>query len=225
APTPTGAASGIPVVTILSPQNGSEVILNEQLLVSASATDSVGVTRVQMYADGQIVKTVSSETSGGDPSLSVLLDYKPTQTGSLELQVIAYRGAVASEPAEITVTVRQSQAQVTATQYVPPANNVPIINPNDPTCRVLVNTGLNFRTGPGVVYPRISVLSAGTVAPIVGRLPDNSWWQLRVGVTTGWVSAGYTTQYGNCFSVPVPPIPATPTPFVTRTNTPVPPTN
>ncbi len=224
APTPTGAASGKPVVTILSPQDGAEVVVDEQILVSVSASDAVGVTRVQLFADDQIVKTVSSETPGGDPNLNVLLDHTPNKTGSLTLQVIAYRGAIASDPAEITVTVRQNQAQVTATMGSQP-NNIPVIDPYDPTCRLLVNTGLNYRTGPGVVYDRISVLSTGTVAPITGRTGDNSWWQIRVGVSTGWVSGGYVTLYGNCANVIVPPIPPTPTPHVTATFTPLPPTN
>ncbi len=223
-PTPTGAASGKPVVTILSPQNGAEVVVNEQILVSVSAADAVGVTRVQMYVNDGIVKTVSSETPGGDPNLNVLLDYTPSSTGSLTLQVFAYRGSITSDPAEITVTVRQNQAQVTATMVSQP-NNVPVIDPYDPTCRLLVNTGLNYRTGPGVVYDRISVLSTGTVAPITGRTGDNSWWQIRVGVSTGWVSGGYVTLYGNCSSVNIPPIPPTPTAHITPTSTLLPPTN
>lgn len=216
APTPTGSASGTPVVTILSPQNGAEVLVNEQILVSANANDPVGITRVQLFANGQIAKTVSSETPGGDPNLNVLLDYTPTTTGSLVLQVIAYRGAIASDPAEITLTVRQTQAQVTATQQPPPVN-VPPINPYDPTCRVLVNAPLNFRTGPGTVYDRISVLASGTVAPITGRTGDNSWYQIRVGITTGWVSGAFVTLYGNCQNVSIPPIPPTPTPKTTAT--------
>ena len=214
--TATGAASGTPVVTILSPQDNAEVLVNEQLLVSANAVDGVGITRVQLVVDNQIVKTVSSETPGGDPNLNVLLDYTPKDTGSVTLQVIAYRGAVASPPAQITLTVRENQAQVTATTQAPPIV-VPPIDPNDPTCRVLVNAPLNFRTGPDTVYDRISVLSTGTVAPITGRTGNNSWYQLRVGVTTGWVSSAYVTLYGNCSNVGIPPIPPTPTPRITAT--------
>jgi uncharacterized protein YraI len=216
APTPTGSASGTPVVTILSPQNGAEVLVNQQILVSANANDPVGITRVQLFANGQIAKTVSSETTGGDPNLNVLLDYTPTATGTLTLQVIAYRGAIASDPAEVTLSVRQNQAQVTSTQIAPPII-VPPINPYDPTCRVLVNAPLNFRTGPGTVYDRISVLASGTVAPITGRTGDNSWYQIRVGIATGWVSGSYVTLYGNCQNVIVPPIPPTPTPVVSAT--------
>jgi hypothetical protein len=82
---------------------------------------------------------------------------------------------------------------------------------------VLVNAPLNLRTGPGTVYDRISVLATGTVAPITGRTGDNSWYQIRVGITTGWVSSAFVTLYGNCQNVGIPPIPPTPTRVVTAT--------
>ncbi len=217
-PTPTGPASGDPIVTILSPQDGGQVPLSQQILVSANANDPVGITRVQLFANGQIAKTVSSQTPGGDTNLNVLLDYTPSTAGTLTLQVIAYRGALASQPAQITVTVNAAQVPTQAPIYTPPpVNQVPPINPYDPTCRVLVNSPLNFRTGPGVVYDRISLLATGTVAPITGRLGDNSWYQIRVGIATGWVSSAYVTLYGNCQSIGIPPIPPTPTQIITAT--------
>lgn len=229
-PTPTNPPSGPPQVAIISPPTGSEVVVGQDVLISVNAADAVGVTRVQLLADGDVVRTVTSETPGGDQNLNVLLDYEPEEVGTVELEVVAYRGSIASEPAELLLNVRQSQQQVTATAI--PPTNVPVINPNDPTCRVLVNTPLNFRTGPSTQYPVIFTLPTGTVAPITGRLGDNSWWQLRVGTTTGWVANPYVTLYGNCSGVAVvqpPPLPATPTRFIitptnTLTLTPQPPT-
>jgi uncharacterized protein YraI len=207
--TPSGNTSGKPVVTIASPDDGEEVAVGDEVIVSANASDSVGVTRVELLANNRIVKRVSSELPSGEPNMNVLLDYTPTEEGDVTLQVIAYRGTIFSDPATVGITVRRTEAQVTAT--IVPATNVPIINPNDPTCRVLVNAGLNFRTGPGTNYPVITVLPAGTVAPIIGRLGDNTWWQLRVGSSIGWVSAAYTTVYGNCGGIPVVAPPPTPT--------------
>lgn len=213
-PTPTGGGSTRPVVVINSPENGSEHPVDQQILVSAIATDSIGVTRVQLLANGRIVKTISSESPTGSQTLNALLDYTPRETGSLNLSVVAFRSSIASDPALITVTVRAEQAQVTATSA--PNPSVPIINPNDPTCRLLTNVGLNVRQGPSTAYTRISVLAAGTVVPIVGRNTDNSWWQIRVGTTIGWVIDDYVTIYGICTGIPIvqpPPLP---------TNTPLP---
>src|SRR3954454_10521732 len=103
APTPTGSSSngGNPVVKILSPVDAAQVPVNQQILVSANANDPVGITRVQLFANDQIAKTVSSQTPGGDTNLNVLLDYTPTTGGAVVLKVIAYRGALASEPDQI----------------------------------------------------------------------------------------------------------------------------
>ncbi len=229
----TPPSGGKPTVTISAPQNGEEFVVGSAVFVSANATDSVGVTRVQLVANNQIVKTVTSEASAGDRSMNVLLDFRPAAAGSVRLQVVAFRGAIASDPATVDITVRASQAQVTATAA--PQTRVPDINPNDPTCRALVNVGLNLRTGPGTQFDRITVLPAGTVMPITGRIGSNQWWQVRFGATIGWVSAAYVTVYGICTGIPViatpvpppttpPTSPPPPTLAPTFTHTPVSPT-
>lgn len=211
---PTLQAGGKPTVTITSPASGDEVVVNAQIFVTANATDSVGVTRVQLIAGNQVVKTVSSESPAGQTNFPVLLDYTPRQTGEIELQVIAFRGATASDPAEVTINVRANQAQVTATIAPNPGGggSFPVIDPNDPTCRALTNTGLNLRLGPGTNYDRLRVLAAGSVVPIIGRLADNTWWQVRSNVDVGWVFAQYTSVYGVCTAVPVVAAPPSPTP-------------
>lgn len=219
AQTPTGR----PTVEILSPREGEEKVVNEPVIVSVRVSDSLGVSSVQLSANGQTVRTQAVDQSA-DATSQVLLDYTPRSQGAVVLRVVAFRGAVASEPAEVNITIRSTQAQVTATS-VPggPGSGLPNINPNDPTCRALVNTGLNFRAGPGTTFDVIRTLRAGEVLPITGRLPDNSWWQLRSGVTTGWVSASFVTVYGICTGIPVVAPPATATPIVpTATPTTVP---
>lgn len=230
--TGTPAAAGRPTVTISSPASGDEAVVGSDIFVAATASDSVGITSVRLLANNQIVKTVSSQAAGGDRSMNVLLDYRPTTTGPVNLDVIAFRGSVASEPARISITVRASQAQVTAT--IAPPTGGPIIDPNDPTCRALINVGLNVRTGPGVSFPRIRVLEAGTVVPIIGRIADNSWWQVRLsGTSNGWViqsdpanpQQNFIRIYGVCTGVPIVNIPApiTATPTFIPTWTSVPP--
>lgn len=214
-PTPAGA----PEIQILSPADGDEFVAGEEILVSVEATDSVGVTRVQLLANNQIVKTVSSESLQGDQSMTALLDYTPQSSGTVVLRVVAYRGAEVSAPDDIQVEVRQSQAQVTATSNQ--VSNVPDI-PNDGVCRALVNVGLNFREGPSTNFERIRVLASGTLAPIVGRIGDNSWWQLRINNQIGWVSADFTTEFGNCANVPLVVAPTQQVTAVVPTDTPAP---
>ncbi|MCA9912647.1 MAG: SH3 domain-containing protein [Anaerolineae bacterium] len=216
-------ASGAPTVTILSPEDGSESVIDEEILVSIQAQDSVGVTRAQLFANGQIVNTVSSEALEGDPNFEGVLRFTPRTTGDFTLRVLAFRGATSSAPAEIVVTVREDQSSIVVTTR--PDNNAPQI-PNDGVCRAYINTGLNFRSEPTTSRDNvIIVLSAGDLYPVVARLGDNSWWKLSVNGTFGWVAASFTTLYGNCSGVPVENVIInTPTtaPTATRTSTAIP---
>ncbi|MBZ0295522.1 MAG: SH3 domain-containing protein [Anaerolineae bacterium] len=217
-PTTTDSAAGKPSVTISSPEEGSEVVVGDEVFISANATDTVGVTEVQLIANDQIVKRVFSESVSGDKTMNALLDYTPTTTGEIELQVIARRGSVASDPAAIMLNVRSSQSLVTAT--IAPQTDVPVIDPSDPTCRALTNTALRLRSTPDTSTNAniITVLNSGAVTPIIGRLGNNTWWQVRYGGNIGWIAAEYTTVYGFCTGVPVvatyappPPTPIRPT--------------
>lgn len=198
----TDTPDGPPVIVINSPSDGDEFVVGEEILVSVDASDSIGVNRVQLFVDGQIVRTVSSESLQGDLSMQAILNYVPTATdvGAIQLRVLAYRDAIVGASDAIDVVVRQSPSDVVATPANP--SNLPFI-PDDEICRALVNVGLNFRTGPGTGYAIIMVLNSGTLAPVSGRNSAGSWWQLNVSGRTGWVSADFTTEYGDCAALPV----------------------
>ena len=197
---PTRTPDGPPQVQIRSPSDGDEFVVGEEILVSVDASDSIGVNRVQLFVDGQIVHTVSSESLQGDLSLQAILNYAPqvADLGTITLSVRAYRGAEVSVPAEVTVVVRQSLGDIIATPANP--SNLPFI-PDDGVCRALINVGLNFRTGPSTSFQIITVLSSGTLAPITGRNSESTWWQLDVNDRSGWVSADFTSEYGDCRGV------------------------
>ena len=186
--TPT-SATGVPTIAINSPANGSEVAVGQEVLVQSTAQDSIGVTRIELRVNGYIVNTVSSESATGDRQFSVIQSWRPAEAGIATLQVIAYRGSIPSQPAQITLTVRASAAQIPST--LQPLPGVTQQAPADTTCRARVEVqGLNFRTGPATNYPIIDVLTLGNLVDITGRLADNSWWQVRDGFNYGWISSG-----------------------------------
>ncbi|QPC81757.1 SH3 domain-containing protein [Phototrophicus methaneseepsis] len=233
----TAEPTGKPHVSIVSPSNGAEFTVDEPVLVSVNATDSTGVTRVQLFAEGQVVKTVSSENVAGEQTLTAVLDYTPRATGEVTLQVLAFRGSVASDPEEIQIVVLEEENTAsggnasggntggstggnTGGGSTGGNTGVPVI-PNDGVCRALTNVGLNFRSQPTTASNNIiTTLPVGTLAPIIARLPDNSWWKLQYGVNVGWVSSQFTTEYGICTNVPIEIFNPTATP--TRTSTPTP---
>lgn len=203
------ASASKPVVIISAPTDGAEVVVGTDIVIQGQASDAQGVTRVQLIANDRIVRTVSSESPNGQRSMEVTLDYRPVVTGTLLLEVVAWRRSVPGDPASVSVTVRANRSQVLSTTA--PRPEVPVIDPNDPTCRVLTNVALNVRTNAGVGFTRITTLANGSQAPVIGRLADNSWWQvsLRDG-TAGWVaqhdpgSPGeqFISIYGDCTLIP-----------------------
>ncbi|PJF26277.1 MAG: hypothetical protein CUN53_08530 [Phototrophicales bacterium] len=220
----TQPAASRPVVTITAPRSGDIFPVNEEILISATATDAVGITRVQLIVNGQISKTV---TANGETNFSALLDFIPRQPGTVNVQVIAYRSSVASDPAQIQLTIGQLTLVRTPSatpQIIVPTSVFPTANPANPLCRVRTVSNVNLRPGPGTNYnPVLTVIPSGTEIPIIGRLFDNTWWNIRFGSLNGWVSANVVQVLGNCFNIPViapPPPPTVPVTFQPPTITP-----
>ena len=93
---------------------------------------------------------------------------------------------------------------------------------SDPMVRVSVTT--NCRTGPGVGYTRISSLTPGKQAKIVGRNPSYPYWVIRDPWGSGrscWLWDYYASAQGNTSDLPVinPPASQTPLPTGTLTST------
>ena len=208
------ASASKPVVSISTPVDGAEVVVGTDILIRGEASDSQGVTRVQLVANDRIVRVVSAETAGGTRNMPVTLDYRPVVTGPLKLEVIAWRGSVSGEAAIVNVQVRANRSQVLATAVPQPEQ--PVIDPNDPTCRVLTNVPLNVRVNAGTGFERITTLASGDQIPVLARLVDDSWWQvtLRDG-TAGWVAGRnpdnsneqFVSVYGDCTLIPSLPLP------------------
>lgn len=84
----------------------------------------------------------------------------------------------------------------------------PTPSPN-PELAVLVNNArLNVRSGPGLVFPIVTVVPPGSTLRVVAQSSDHAWWNvccLENGYS-GWISAAYML-IGNPLPTPVTPAP------------------
>lgn len=93
---------------------------------------------------------------------------------------------------------------------------------------IALESGVNLRSGPGLNYNRVGVLTLGGSLEIVGRNGDSSWWLVSTPSGLAWVSADVVKALNVDDSIPVVSIPALlvwPTPLnglPAPTNTPVP---
>ena len=207
-----------PTVTILEPVEGATFNRGQTIPIKARATGASGVTLVELLVNGVRVASQPPAEAISPTSLDVVLDYTPQQAGAFTLAVRAYSHDVVGDPAQRSIRVVDpldpgSGGQPGVTQIAPTAT---VYNPQ---CRARINTGLNFRTGPGTNYDRITTFAAGQEPPIIGYadLPDGRWWQVMWGGQVGWISAAYTTTLGDCGAIRPAAIPASPTPVPSAT--------
>jgi|GEM_PF-405922 len=223
-------ASSAPTVNISQPTDGQTFAVGSTITVQAQASDQGGgVTRVELRVNNVVVDSQTSQDPLGEESLSVLLDYTAvTAVDNLRLVVRAYRGSVQSPDVSVNVTVQGSATTPTSAATTSTnnnsgntGNNAPAPATQNPTCRARIDVGtLNFRRGPSVDYDILGVFNLGAEPPVVGRLGDNSWWEVSSNGSRGWVSAAYTELLGNCQNISVTTPPASPVPAAT--NTPIP---
>ncbi|MDW8300644.1 MAG: CARDB domain-containing protein, partial [Anaerolineae bacterium] len=206
----TVALSDVPEVEILAPADGSEVVVQTAVQVSVRATDRIGVTRIEMRANGLIVDAIAAPDPAGVSPLESLLSWTPVTLGQNIIEVTAFRGNTRGNPKRITLIVRQTQQQVTRPAFTaPPPNRTPTV---DLICRARVNVnGLNLRTGPGTNYPSIGNLALGAELPVIGTNFERSWFQVVAAERIGWVSGSFVTLLGVCNTVSVVQIPPSPT--------------
>ncbi len=128
------------------------------------------------------------------------MQYRPTNTGTVTLQVVAYRQGVASDPASLSIDVVGSVAQLSNPNSLDPTSGIAA----GTICTVRVDiSGLNLRAGPGTTYRVLARLAVGDELTVIGRNSDSSWYQAKHGAANfGWLSAGYTTPDGDCSKAP-----------------------
>jgi hypothetical protein len=137
-PTAQVPASGQPTISVSSPVNGAVVPLGAPVAVVSSATDAVGVSRIDLAVDGVVVDSYSTPGSVGQPNVAAQLSWTPAAAGAHALAAIAYRpDGTASAPAVIAVSVTDTGASFAATPstsfglptVAPPSNELPTIEP------------------------------------------------------------------------------------------------
>jgi len=82
------------------PANGAILARNTVQLITATASDNVGVTKVEFYRNNVLQTTISG------PSSSYVWSWKPTQTGSRTITVKAYDAAGNVDFQQIKVNIQ-----------------------------------------------------------------------------------------------------------------------
>lgn len=107
-----------------------------------------------------------------------------------------------------TATPTATATQPPTPTSTPTSSPTPTSTPTPALAALVNNVRLNVRSGPGLVFPVVTVLPPGSSLQIVTQSSDLAWWNVccLADGTSGWISAAYvlTSNVGEP--------PATPTP-------------
>jgi YVTN family beta-propeller protein len=115
-----GGGGTVPSVVIERPPSDVQVSLGDTVAVHATATDSTGVTRAELWVDDTMVATEMSPVAEGQPSFSVVLRWRPAVQGGYRVVVKAYNASgTVGESNPITVFVVEGGARPEGTPVGP----------------------------------------------------------------------------------------------------------
>ncbi len=158
---------------------------------------------------GTVVSSLLNVRSGPGLNFNILGQLSRGQT----VPLAGYRSADGNW---VMVTWNNTQAWVSAKPAYLQANitisSLPVWNsggtggPNPGTGKATVTYAsyLNMRSGPGVSYPILSVLTTGTTVDLLGRNAATTWVKIRLADgRIGWVNLSYLTGTVPFASLPV----------------------
>ena len=167
----------IPEITVQQPLSDSQAEVGQPVLIMASATDSAGVTRVELWVDGTLNTNITSDRPRGQKILLVQHPWVPATGGTHNISLKAYNiSGQASEPVNITVGVKEAKVSTPTPQPAPTATLTPVMQ--------ATATPTNTPVPP----PTPTVLACTNDAAFVAdvTVPDNTIFQPGAAIDKTW---------------------------------------
>jgi PKD repeat protein/ABC-type branched-subunit amino acid transport system substrate-binding protein len=190
--------------------------------IDAAAFDAIYLLREALILPGSLIE-----------SITTIRDFVGVQgqlnTSDLPLREISSNSVVIGlgtfgAPDAVARYQGDEQIPLEVPPFVPPTPTPPPTPTSDVPYVTVTRPVQNVRTGPGLNYPILGQLSAGTQARVIGANADFSWVVIPFRGTFGWMSRDILELTGNTRNIPVFIAPPSPTPPPTSTPLP-PPTN
>lgn len=184
-----------------------------------------GVTNESLASVGSRMRGTRLQIPAGGSSFIVEVTHGGSASAEAYLICVALENNPASCPVTGNVVPTQPPPIVITEVVVPtlPATQLPPLPPSS-VCILGSATGqvVNVRFGPSTTFPVLTTMNSTTIANVIGKLPDGTWYQINVGGLTGWISATVVRLGGPCQLVPIVVPTATPTIGAPVTLTPTP---
>jgi hypothetical protein len=131
-----------PEVRVLEPAAGAQVRAGQPVNIVATARGTAGVVKAEVWIDGKLNATITSDKPGGQPILRVDQPWVPASGGPHTIEIKAYSpSGRASEPVQLALTaVDQPTVVAAAPTPAPTPTFTPVIKPAPPKVEAPTNT-------------------------------------------------------------------------------------
>jgi hypothetical protein len=204
----SGLTNSGPIVRLKEAETGRTFALSDTALTGVRYQLPV----VPVGAAVNYLVEVSHSGAQVPESYTVCLE---TQNGAIFCP-LSGNGPVPTAIAAIpTLSQQQAATPLPPTLQVPASATPfqPVSIPPTAACAVASSQGatINVRSGPATTFPPVGQLPNSQTALVIGRLANNSWYQVNYNGILGWISASVVIIGGNCAGIPV----VAPTPTAT----------
>lgn len=129
-----GTGSGPTLTITQAPANNSAVSINQPLTIQALASDTAGVTRLELWVNGRKVDEVDTQLVEVGPTLNATLKWRPTTPGPATLELRAYNssGQVSLQPLANLSVVGQLDTPTPSPSPTPTPTIVPLLPTETP---------------------------------------------------------------------------------------------
>lgn len=159
---PTPVSEG-PTISIVFPVDGATVAVGQQVLVQSSASDALGIARVDLVVNAVVVRS-DPPAEGTPTTFAIAQPWFPEAPGDVVVQVIAYNVSNQPSPAaSITLHVVAGAAGVEPTAVLPTSTPVPdVTGEGGCTLNATYTADLSIPDG-SVLQPGVSFLKTWRV--------------------------------------------------------------
>jgi hypothetical protein len=171
-----------PTIVITAPTSGTQFGVGEEVNILSSANDPKGVSRVELYVDGQLYSTDPNPNVETEPSVAMFQTWFAEDPGSHTLSVVAINvEGEKSDPWAVTVTVVEGVSPSPTSESAPPptatTGTAPADSPVPPSPTPTESTAPSG--APAITYFRANG-AEGSITVAAGSRVTLSWEWERV---------------------------------------------
>ncbi len=189
------------------PQDGDDVILGEEIEVSVTIDDPVGVDTVELRVGGRVVQQLGGEEMAADNPPQFIFLWTPDRVGARRLEAIETNlDGERSDPIAVTVNVIREGGETETPSATETETPTPTPTAREGALPGVANSDASLFEDPDASSSLIGQLTTDDEVEVVGRTDESDWLEIFYPPgedTTAWVATEFVDVDGDVEELPV----------------------